>query len=127
MTVSLDSIGKCHVFVTGALTHAQKHIHINSRVVSLLITGESSSDDFDSMLVCLVCLCVCMYVDKFETLSHCEFLTYQHPFFRIIFFHTKLQVYEISKVYVKGKGHRGQKSGFHTFHNNSKRFYPIFI
>ena len=83
---------KMSCFVTGALTHAQKHIHINSRVKSLLITGESSSEDFDSMLVCFVCLYVCMYVDKFETLSHCEFSTYQHNFFRIRFFYTKLQV-----------------------------------
>ena len=89
---------KMSCFVTGALTHAQKHLHINSRVESLLITGESSSDDFDSMLVCLVCLSVCLYVDKFETLSRCEFSTYQHHFLRIRFFYTKLQVYEISEV-----------------------------
>ena len=60
---------------------------------SYYIWVKNSIRKFHSREWLFICVSVCMYVDKFETLSHCEFSTYQHHFFRIWFFYTKLHVY----------------------------------
>ena len=66
-----------------------------------IITGEFSPACWSSWFVCV-------FVDKFEMLSHSEFSTHQHDFNMTTQSYTKLQVDIFSEVKVKGQGHRGQ-------------------
>ena len=71
------------------LWRAHSHTHRNTYTLtaelypSLLLANRLQTISTVCWSVEFVCLCVCLWLDKFETLSHCEFSTYRLHFFRI--------------------------------------------